>query len=550
MPVVDAADEYGSTDYIVQGDRRRHRPDRRSRSAPRSTWSSGSPPSTRSTRSSASTRWSARARRCTASTPAISPGCSRGSCAARCRNRITVPDDVAEPGTGGARADARGQAEHDDGGLTMSPRRRRRQRYRRADRRPRARARCHEVTRRHEGRARREQHRVRAGRHRRRRLPRRQVADARRDTLAAGAGLGDAEAVEVLCSEAPARIRDLLDLGVRFDTRRGRRARPRARGGALARRVLHAGGDATGAEIERALVARRAGIRDPGAGAHVPDRHRRSTTGRAAGVEVLLDDGTARHHRGRRRRARQRRRRTALPAHHQPGGDDRRRRRRGLACGSGAGGPRVLPVPPHRARDRRIVPRLRGGARRGRCPARMRRASGSCSTCTRMPSSRRATSSPAASPSRWRRRTARPCCSTRPGSGAEFLARRFPTIDAACRRAGFDWSRVPIPVTPAAHYWMGGVATDTRGRSTVPGLYAVGEVACTGVHGANRLASNSLLESIVFAHRAAQRPRGRRACGVGVARRTDARSCRPASGPERDRRVGDRPSSIARSLQH
>jgi L-aspartate oxidase len=90
------------------------------------------------------------------------------------------------------------------------------------------------------------------------------------------------------------------------------------------------------------------------------------------------------------------------------------------------------------------------------------------------------------------------------GLGAEFLARRFPTIDAACRRAGYDWSQVPIPVTPAAHYWMGGVATDTRGRSTVPGLYAVGEVACTGAHGANRLASNSLLESIVFAHRAAR----------------------------------------------
>ncbi len=90
------------------------------------------------------------------------------------------------------------------------------------------------------------------------------------------------------------------------------------------------------------------------------------------------------------------------------------------------------------------------------------------------------------------------------GLGAGFLARRFPTIDAACRRAGLDWSRVPIPVTPAAHYWMGGVATDTRGRSTVPGLYAVGEVACTGAHGANRLASNSLLESIVFAHRAAR----------------------------------------------
>ena len=87
--------------------------------------------------------------------------------------------------------------------------------------------------------------------------------------------------------------------------------------------------------------------------------------------------------------------------------------------------------------------------------------------------------------------------------GAEFLARRFPTIDAGCRSHGFDWTVSPIPVTPAAHYWMGGVRTDLWGRTSVPGLLAVGEVACTGVHGANRLASNSLLESLVFAWRSA-----------------------------------------------
>src|SRR5699024_9832344 len=88
--------------------------------------------------------------------------------------------------------------------------------------------------------------------------------------------------------------------------------------------------------------------------------------------------------------------------------------------------------------------------------------------------------------------------------GEDFLRRRFPSIDAAVRAAGLDWSREPVPVTPAAHYWMGGVATDLWGRTTVPGLLAVGEVACTGVHGANRLASNSLLEGAVFGHRAAR----------------------------------------------
>jgi L-aspartate oxidase len=87
--------------------------------------------------------------------------------------------------------------------------------------------------------------------------------------------------------------------------------------------------------------------------------------------------------------------------------------------------------------------------------------------------------------------------------GGSFLAKRFPTIDAACRARGLDWSKIPIPVTPAAHYWMGGVRTDIWGRTSVPGLFAVGEVACTGVHGANRLASNSLLESLVFAWRCA-----------------------------------------------
>jgi L-aspartate oxidase len=87
--------------------------------------------------------------------------------------------------------------------------------------------------------------------------------------------------------------------------------------------------------------------------------------------------------------------------------------------------------------------------------------------------------------------------------GATFLRKRFPGIDAASKRLGFDWTANPIPVTPAAHYWMGGVRTDLWGRTSVPGLFAVGEVACTGVHGANRLASNSLLESLVFAWRCA-----------------------------------------------
>lgn len=87
--------------------------------------------------------------------------------------------------------------------------------------------------------------------------------------------------------------------------------------------------------------------------------------------------------------------------------------------------------------------------------------------------------------------------------GAETLARRFPTIDRVTRERGLDWAREPIPVTPAAHYLMGGIVTDLDGRTTIPRLFAVGEVARTGVHGANRLASNSLLEGAVFGARAA-----------------------------------------------
>ena len=86
--------------------------------------------------------------------------------------------------------------------------------------------------------------------------------------------------------------------------------------------------------------------------------------------------------------------------------------------------------------------------------------------------------------------------------GEKFLNERFPSLSAACRSYGLNWAKQPIPVTPAAHYWMGGIATDTYGRSSIEGLFAVGEVSCTGAHGANRLASNSLLESVVFAHRA------------------------------------------------
>ena len=103
----------------------------------------------------------------------------------------------------------------------------------------------------------------------------------------------------------------------------------------------------------------------------------------------------------------------------------------------------------------------------------------------------------------------------------------FPNVVAALRRAGIDPERELVPVAPAAHYMMGGIATDLDGRTTLPGLYAVGECSCTGLHGANRLASNSLTECFVFGRRAALAA----AAGQGG----DGRGDGPGSAPERPR---------------
>ncbi|MFJ3392977.1 L-aspartate oxidase [Leifsonia aquatica] len=321
------------------------------------------------------------------------------------------------------------------------------------------------------------------------------------DTLRAGAGLNVREAVEALCGDAPQRIRELIALGVAFD----RDGDALARGLEAAHsspRVLHAGGDATGAEIERALVAT---VRDSTVEIveHAFLREVVVRDGAAAGVLVRTDSG------GEREIAAdavilatggfgQLYAYTTNPA--VATGD-------GVAAAWRAGAavadlefvqfhPTALAIPGSFL----VSEAVRGEG------AVLRNARGERFMVDVHPDAELAPRDVVARgiAIEMAAQGGAPVVLDATALGADFLARRFPTIDAACRAAGIDWSREPVPVTPAAHYVMGGVATDTSGRTTLPGLFAVGEVACTGAHGANRLASNSLLEGLVFAHRAVQ----------------------------------------------
>ena len=324
------------------------------------------------------------------------------------------------------------------------------------------------------------------------------------DTLRAGAGLCDLGAVEVLCSEGPQRVMDLIDLGVVFDQRNGELARALEAAHSRAR-VLHAGGDATGLAIEMALVK---AVRAAQAEQKITVLEHTFACDlivreeRVAGLEVIGEDG--------RRRvldadavilasggAGQLYTHTTNPS--VATGD-------GVALAIRAGAevanlefyqfhPTALAVPGNFLISEAV--RGDGAVLRDVDGNRFMQAVHAGAELAPRDVVARGIAAQMAKQGGW------PVLLDATALGAKFLAERFPTIDAACRRNGLDWSEVPIPVTPAAHYWMGGVRTDTWGRSSLPGLFATGEVACTGVHGANRLASNSLLESLVFAWRAA-----------------------------------------------
>lgn len=347
-----------------------------------------------------------------------------------------------------------------------------------------------------------------------------------RDTLTAGAGLSDPEAVRVLVDEGPARIRDLIALGVAFD---------RGADGDFVKgleaahsypRILHSGGDATGTAIEKALVARlRASDVRVIEHAFLVDLVR--DDGRVTGVDLLIGDvaasGSAPHVDGVRERvdadavvlatggAGELYAHTTNPT--VATGD-------GIAAALRAGAdvteleffqfhPTVLEGTDAAAGSAAGESFLVSEAVRGE-GATLIDESGRRFAFDAHPDGELAPRDVVARAiaRQMERQDGRPVfldathLRSTPAETAQFLARRFPTIDRAVRDRGLDWAREPIPVTPAAHYLMGGVTTDLDGRTSLPGLYAVGEVARTGVHGANRLASNSLLEGAVFGARA------------------------------------------------
>jgi len=360
------------------------------------------------------------------------------------------------------------------------------------------------------------------------------------DTLSAGGGLCDPEAVRILVGEGPDRLRELMALGAEFDRAgdgsagAGRLAFAREGGHSLAR-VVHAGGDATGHEVERALVAATAGhpgvtVREGWLALSIY-----TEGGRVAGVVsvpppagpsgrsgISATSGTS-----------------GTPGNSDGAAVVVRARHVVLACGGAgqlysvttnpalstgdgvamalAAGAAVADVEFMQfhptALHHPVMPRpLLSEALRGE-GALLRDDRGVVFMAAEHPLADLAP----------RDVVSRAIARRLVDRGIDHLwldatsiddfPRRFPTIWAHCRAAGLDPTREWLPVAPAAHYLCGGVVTDVDGAASLPGLWACGEVACTGVHGANRLASNSLLEGLVFGHRVgAAIVAGRTAC--------------------------------------
>lgn len=327
------------------------------------------------------------------------------------------------------------------------------------------------------------------------------------DTIAAGAGLVDEIAARTLTTEAAERIYDLARLGVPFDAVEGEIALGREAAHSV-NRIVHAGGDATGYHIEVTLatLARTDGI--------TVLEHRLAT-------ELLVEDGRVCG---------------ARALNCATGAGEEYRARHVILASGGAGRLYRFTTNPPVATGDGIALAYRAGAevmdlefiqfhptalRLPGAPAFLisEAVRGEGAVLRAVDGRRfmpeldpRAELAP-------RDVVARAIVGEMARTGAdhveldishlpaERIRARFPQITATCARYGLDITRGPIPVAPAAHYTIGGVRTNLDGETTLPGLYACGEVACTGVHGANRLASNSLLETIVFAARVVARTR-------------------------------------------
>jgi L-aspartate oxidase len=313
------------------------------------------------------------------------------------------------------------------------------------------------------------------------------------DTLAAGAGLCDPDAVRVLVDEGPGRVNELIALGAMFDVdEQGRLALARE-GGHSVPRIVHAGGTATGVEIERALVE---AVHETAAVVHEGTFALDLVVegGRCCGVIVLDADGTTKR----------------IDARHV------------LLATGGAGQLFAVTTNPVEVTGDGIAMALRAGAavadiefvqfhptalHHPRMPrpllsealrghgALLRDAQGERFVDELLP----------------RDEVSRAMTATMLDQGVDHLwldatdldgfGQRFPTLAGALATVGLDPAIDWLPIAPAAHYLCGGVVTDLDGAASLAGLWAAGEVACTGVHGANRLASNSLLEGMVFGFR-------------------------------------------------